>query len=543
MAMMERPSVTVMADGGKYWEHEFEKFYLKVFVPKTEIDGEVVNYSFRAPLLLVFEENRKSMDEAIEFAKTTGLADIASAVDSSVLFVYPTREGGWKNADQDLYVSLISEIKMNPYYKDGIIEITDFFTKEFKGFFVKGAIFRADIYSFGASADYVAKNLIKTIQGEYLWGPGEITPACLSMENLSVMPEVERKDIAILSVGNSNEINNAFLKPKKGFENFESEGCQNLLIKDKADYKADFKAFVRQFKMWCGNVEIEPDFEALNMTEEAGFTLVQTSPDNRGRYKDAKEHKVGYFAYYNNDLFDKGPVPLLIGFHGGGDSTMYLTFVSGWWEIAHRYGFLYVAIENHQDVTATEVIEVLNDLKKKYKIDEHRIYCSGFSMGSGKTWDMYQEYPQVFAGMAPQCALFPVRNNPFGKDLGDKLNTTVAVPLFYAGGEKSHLPELPFQAESGMERIQYAADVQKLKKKFDVSYADKDNWADKIWGVPGDRVEKVHDDSRDANLTINYYDSEDGVCRTAFASVDNQVHECRHHTNEQAWKFISQFTR
>ena len=545
MAMMERPSVTVMADGGKYWEHEFEKFYLKVFVPKTEIDGEVVNYSFRAPLLLVFEENRKSMDEAIEFAKTSGLADIASAVDSSVLFVYPTCKGGWKNADQDLYVSLIGEIKMNPYYKDGIIEITDFFTREFKGFFVKGAIFRADIYSYGASADYVAKNLIKTIQGEYLWGPGEITPACLSMENLSVMPKVERKDIAILSVGNSDEINAAFLKaknPEKGSD-FESDGCQYLLVKDKADYKADFKAFVRKFKMWCGNVEIEPDFEELNMTEEAGFTLVKTSSDNRGRYKDQKEHKVGYFAYYNNDLFDKGPVPLLIGFHGGGDSTMYLTFVSGWWEIAHRYGFLYVAIENHQDVTATEVIEVLNDLKKKYSIDEHRIYCSGFSMGSGKTWDMYQEYPQVFAGMAPQCALFPVRNNPFGKDLGDKLNTTVAVPLFYAGGEKSHLPELPFQAESGMERIQYAADVQKLKKKFDVSYTDKDNWADKIWGVPGDRVEVVHDDSRDANLTINYYTSEDGVCRTAFASIDNQVHECRHHTNEQAWKFISQFTR
>ena len=531
MAMMERPSVTVMADGGKYWEHEFEKFYLKVFVPKTEIDGEVVNYSFRAPLLLVFEENRKSMDEAIEFAKTSGLADIASAVDSSVLFVYPTCEGAWDKADESLYVSLISEIKMNPYYKDGIIEITDFFTKEFKGFFVKGAIFRADIYSYGKSADYVAKNLIKSLQGEYLWGPGEITPACLSMENLSVVPNVERKDIGILSVGNNAEVNAAF------------NGCKNLLIKDKAEYKADFKAFVRKFKMWCGNVEIEPDFEALNMTEEAGFTLVHTSSDNRGRYKDEKEHKVGYFAYYNNGLFDKGPVPLLIGFHGGGDSTMYLTFVSGWWEIAHRYGFLYVAIENHQDVTATEVIEVLNDLKKKYKIDEHRIYCSGFSMGSGKTWDMYQEYPQVFAGMAPQCALFPVRNNPFGKDLGDKLNTTVAVPLFYAGGEKSHLPELPFQAETGMERIQYAADVQKLKKKFDVSYADKDKWADPIWGVPGDRQEKVRDESRDAILTINYYDSEDGVCRTAFASIDNQVHECRHHTNEQAWKFISQFAR
>jgi len=531
MAMMERPVVSNLTDGGKYWENTFEKFYLKAYLPATEIDGQVNNYTFRAPLLLVFEETRQSMEEAIAFAKKSGLADVASAVDSSVLFVYPTCEGGWASATQELYASLIAEVRMDPRYEDGIVEQHDFFKKEFKGFFIRGAIFRADIYSFGASADYVAKNLLKTVHGEYLWGPGEITPAMCSMEKLSVVPNVERKDIGILSVGNSAEVNAAFKE------------CTNLLVKDVADYAADFKAFVRKFKMWCGNMEIEPDFKAMNMTEEAGCVLVKTSPDNRGAFKDTKEHKVGYFAYYNNDIFENGPVPLLMGFHGGGDSSMFLTFVSGWYEVAHRYGFLYVSIENHQNVTATEVIEVIEDLKKRYNIDKRRIYATGFSMGSGKTWDMYQEYPEVFAGLAPASALFPVKNNPFGKSLEDGLNTTVPVPMFYSGGEKSHLPELPFQAESALERIQYAAATNKCKAKFDVSYADKDNWANPIWGVAGDRVEKVHDDSRGSDLTIHYFDSEDGVCRTAFASVSEQVHECRRHTNENAWKFISQFTR
>ena len=164
-------------------------------------------------------------------------------------------------------------------------------------------------------------------------------------------------------------------------------------------------------------------------------------------------------------------------------------------------------------------------------------------MGSGKTWDMYQEYPSVFAGLAPASALFPVRNNPFGQSLGDRLNTTVPVPIFYSGGEKSHLPELPFQAESALERIQYAAEVNKCKTKFEQSFADKDNWEEPVWSVPGERVEKIYDESRGSCLTIHYFDSEDGVCRTAFASVSGQVHECRHHTCENAWKFISQFTR
>ena len=88
------------------------------------------------------------------------------------------------------------------------------------------------------------------------------------------------------------------------------------------------------------------------------------------------------------------------------------------------------------------------------------------------------------------------------------------------------------------------AEVNQLKKKFDgVSFEQKDSWEQPIWGIPGDKVEKIYDPSRDSTLTVNYYESEDGVIRTAFASVSGQIHECRHHSCENAWKFISQFTR
>ena len=529
MAMIERPQVRETI-GGKCWEHRFELFGLKVYVPDNDLDGQTNNYGFRAPLLLVFEEKPQGMEEAVAFARESGLAGVAAKADSSVLFVYPTAEGGWAGADAGLYQSLISEIKMIQVYKDGIVENYDFFSRQFKGYCVRGAIFRADIYSFGASADYVAKHLLKTLQGEYLWGPGEITPAMCSMERLSVTPDVQRKDIAILSVGNSAEINRAF------------EGCEHLLVKDRADYAADYSAFVKRFKMWCGHIEYEPDFDALGMTEDAGSVTVATSPDNQSPFKDDPTHKIGYFAYYNNGLFDRGPVPVVVGFHGGGDSSMYLTYVAGWWEIAHQYGFLFVSVENHQFVTATEAVALIEGLKKRYNIDDRRIYATGFSMGSGKTWDLYQEYPQVFAGLMPASALFPVYSSLFGLPVKENINKTVPVPVFYSGGEESHLPELPFQAPSSLERLQYVAQVNRLKKKFDgVSFDRKDAWEDPIWGLSGDRVEKVDDPTRGSTLTIHYFDSEDGVCRTALANVSGQIHECRKHSCENAWKFISQF--
>ena len=529
MAMMERPQVKEI-EGGKCWEHTFEKFHLKVFVPDNDLDGQTNNYGFRAPLLLVFEEEKQGMDEAVRFARESGLADVAAGADSSVLFVYPTAQGGWDAADESLYAAVIAEVKMIQVYKDGIVENFNFFTQTFIGYFVRGAVFRADVYGFGKSADYVAKNLLKTIQGEYLWGPGEITPAMCSMEGLSVIPDVQRKDIAVLSVGNSKEINRAF------------DGCENLLIKDRADYRADYASFVKKFKMWCGQIELEPDFAALGMTEDAGFVTVRTSPDNRT--VKAPTHKAGYFAYYNNGLMDGGPVPLVLGFHGGGDSSMYLTYVAGWWEIAHKYGFLFVSVENHQDVTATEAVELLEGLKQRYPIDPRRIYATGFSMGSGKTWDLYQEYPDLFAGLMPASALFPVYTTFWGAPASENLNKTMPVPVFYSGGEKSHLPELACHTPTALERVQYVAEVNRLKKDFSaVRFDEKDAWESPVWGLNGDRLEKIDDPSRGSVLTVHYYDSDDGVCRTAFASVSNQIHECRRHSCENAWKFISQFTR
>jgi poly(3-hydroxybutyrate) depolymerase len=49
------------------------------------------------------------------------------------------------------------------------------------------------------------------------------------------------------------------------------------------------------------------------------------------------------------------------------------------------------------------VMEVIEHVKTTLRIDENRIYLSGLSMGGGGTWSVVQDYPNLFAAVAPVC--------------------------------------------------------------------------------------------------------------------------------------------
>lgn len=532
MALFELPVVKELGNGGKYWENTYKDFSAKVYVPKYDKIADTINFGYVAPYLIVFEEKKMDINEAADFAEKTGLAKIASDFGSSVVFVYPTCEGGWEQADEKLFVSLVAESRINENYKDGYVSITNPFTREFYGNFIRGGVLRTNLYGYGASADYIAKNLMKKLEGEFLWGPGEITPVVCSLERLSVVPAPERRDIPVISVGNSDEINSKL-----------KSSCDKLLIKSQAEYAKDYYSFGVHYYRILGDLFDDPTYEEMGINQDFGIETVKTSPDNIGKFKGTTEHEIGYVAYHNKGILENGPVPMLILFHGGGDSTFYITHNAGWYKVANKYGFLLVAVENHLFLTATEAVELIEKLKKKYNIDSKRIYASGFSMGGAKTWDMFQEYPEVFAALAPMDATFDVGLNTFGQPAPCEINSTIPVPIFYAGGEITPLPELPFQEPRVLGRTQQVFKVNKVKKPYDVKFEDKDNWVNKIWGIDGDIVEKIDDKSRGSVLTLNKFESEDGVYRTVYASISGQGHECRQHTCDHAWQFMSQFSR
>ena len=537
--MQLAPVSKTFNQGDAVWCHDFNLFSAKVYVPKTELPGDVINFGFSAPCFLVLTDEQYSDEQTKDWSIENGLAKIAAEYAGSVIFISPLNKGGWKAAPDGIFEEIIENTKIHQYHKDGYAILNNRFFHKNEGFAIRGAIFRTCLICNGDSADYVATRLIRTVNGAGLWGPADVAPTVCVFENLSVMPKIERRDMPIVSIGNSKEINECI-----------KNGVDDCLIQEKRDLSSAYKNFIRKYKRWgwVGDLMAEPDFEEIGMIEEPCVVELKTSKDNAGDDAGTTSHQVGFLAYYNKGLFDKGAVPVLLCFHGGGDSAKHIAQVSEWYKVAHDHNFLLICVENHINSTASEMMELLEILKKQYKIDETRIYASGFSMGGCKTWDLYQEYPDVFAGVAPMDATFDMGQNLYGQPspgIGGSgiINQNVMVPVFYTGGEETPLPELPFQAEKCRDRMEYVLKVNECSAKYDVRFEDKEKWADKIWGISGDEIRKYDDKSRNAVLTLNYFKSNDGGIYTVFGSISGQGHECRYHTCEYAWRFISQFKR
>lgn len=538
MKMEKMPEVTRTNDGA-FWNNSYEKFDADVYVPNSPLQGDILNYGFIAPYLLIFADKKLTREEQISFAREHGFEKLAADFDSSVVFITP-KTGDWTFAAPDILSEIISNSKIHQYHKDGVVIANNFFRHSIDGYFIRGAIFRIILCGYGSGADYIAKNCLCHFEGDGLWGRSDLAPATCLLTGLSVLPDVKAADIPVISYGNSEEAN-AILE----------KGCKHFLKRDTAAtaevLQKDFYDFARQFRRMNGPLQIDPDLEKDGLVIEPGVAEVKTSKDNCGDDKGTETHKIGYFAFYNKGIFDGGAVPLVLGFHGGGDSCFFLATMAGWAKIAHRHNFLLVTIENHLNSTATEMIELLEILKKKYKIDSTRIYATGFSMGGCKTWDLVQEYPDVIAAAAPMDATFDVGCNVYGNKVEGGINETIPVPIFYAGGEVTPLPELPCQEQKCLDRMSYVLWLNNATaaERYDeeVVLENKDNWENKIWGINGDEVEQLYDESRDATLTMQKFKSQDGRVLSVFASISGQGHDCREHTCENAWQFMSQFHR
>jgi polyhydroxybutyrate depolymerase len=109
-----------------------------------------------------------------------------------------------------------------------------------------------------------------------------------------------------------------------------------------------------------------------------------------------------------------GKAPLVLSFHGRGDNIQNFQFTNmhlAWPEaivvyfqgLPTRGGLFGWQTEKGQDDDRDlELVDVaLASLRDHFKVDEARIYSTGFSNGAGFTYLLWAERPTVFAAFAP----------------------------------------------------------------------------------------------------------------------------------------------
>jgi len=113
-----------------------------------------------------------------------------------------------------------------------------------------------------------------------------------------------------------------------------------------------------------------------------------------------------------------GKAPLIFSFHGHGDNVQNFQFTNmhrAWPEAivvyfqglpSRRDGLPGWQTEKGQDADRDLklVDAALASLREKFKVDDGRIYATGFSNGAGFTYLLWAERPVVFAAYAPVAA-------------------------------------------------------------------------------------------------------------------------------------------
>ncbi|MFO7610988.1 MAG: dienelactone hydrolase family protein [Clostridia bacterium] len=121
---------------------------------------------------------------------------------------------------------------------------------------------------------------------------------------------------------------------------------------------------------------------------------------------------LGYLLYIPDEYKVEEKHPLMLFLHGAGERGADTTAVKKHGppkliEAGRDFPFIIVSPQCPADSWWSSELHrlhgLLENLKRRYNIDEDRIYLTGLSMGGYGTWDMAMEYPGMFAALVPIC--------------------------------------------------------------------------------------------------------------------------------------------
>ncbi len=120
--------------------------------------------------------------------------------------------------------------------------------------------------------------------------------------------------------------------------------------------------------------------------------------------------QMGYLLYLPKDYASQDAWPLLLFLHGAGERGDDLELVKKHGppkRIAAGEDFPFIVVSPQcprgRWWEPQELLALLDELGRKYKVDADRVYVTGLSMGGFGTWRLASVAPERFAAIAPIC--------------------------------------------------------------------------------------------------------------------------------------------
>ena len=147
--------------------------------------------------------------------------------------------------------------------------------------------------------------------------------------------------------------------------------------------------------------------DALNAGKDP---LAGQHGDSRRAYRSAVDQTLQPYRLFIPDAYDgTKSAPLVVALHGmGGDENgMFDGYGKELTKDANKYGFIVVGPKGREPASMyrgtaeKDVLDVMAEVERDYKIDRSRVYLMGHSMGGYGTWSIAIDHPELFAALGP----------------------------------------------------------------------------------------------------------------------------------------------
>lgn len=507
-------------DGGTVVEQRLATGHrLDVYVPDDPATGHRARST---PILLVFADGAVTADGAQELAESSGLASIARAENGVVAFVNPLADA-WAPGDTAAIAATLDRFDGftgEPYDSDGQRCVTDATGQDVCKF--PGTDARVYLFGDRSGADFITEHLVGGIPTDDDRG-SPWTPTAVYLSNpgpATVAPDGDL-EVPAYVVNGSRELERSLERRNERSGLFGTAAGPKGPGFHRATLRRGYDGVIEHAarRWWTLPAQIY----AIPDPKEAGLRVEHDALDVDGE-------PIEYYSYAPRR--QSGPVPLVLVFHGGSDDAEFMVFSTGWARTAAEHGFMVVSVDQHVARTPGQMVTLLDHLlAENPRIDRTRVYASGFSMGSVKSFELAEQFPDRFAAVAPMSGSFapgqPERE---------------LVPTIYFAGMSSPLPERPHQDGAPNDIDARVAGV--LERNGVSDDYEFDPAADPVWGIAADEQIQVADTLfTDVSVTAKAYDSQDGNVYTVLAEGNGVSHETVPIQSEIAWAFLSQFSR